>query len=107
MSFEEGDIDILKEIPAVVDVHWMNRVFNGMKEKSLSVLVFFDVGSLPTLLQLGYVYYPFRPFVSRPLQCKRCQMFGLVERVYRQEPRCGMCRESHYDGDCLTEESGK
>lgn len=58
------DIDILKKIPGEVDVCWMNRVNNGKTEKSLSVVLFY-VESLLTLVQLGYVYYPFRAIISR------------------------------------------
>ena len=58
-------------------------MIKGMKEKSLSVLVFFfDVESLPISVQLGCVHCPIKVSIYRPLQCIVCRS---------EKPRCGIC----------------
>lgn len=37
-------------------------------------------------------------FIYRPLQCIICQS---------EKPRCGICGENHYEGECVAEENGE
>jgi hypothetical protein len=68
-----------QKIPGVVSARRLTCVVNGRKEKSLSILLLFE----ETLL--GYVRYPARAFVSKPLQYGNRKGYGHVSNVCRRE----------------------
>ena len=41
--------------------------------------------SSPDKVMLGYISYPFRAFVTNPLHCFRCNVYGHVAAVCRRE----------------------
>ena len=74
-----------------------------VKHKSLSVLLSFDVESLPDKVMLGYISYPVQAFVPNTLHCYRCQAYVHVAAVCRREvPVCEKCSE----GCSIRESSG-
>ena len=44
---------------------------SGETEESLSVLLSFEVESLPDKVKLGYISYPVRAYVPNTLRCYR------------------------------------
>ena len=73
------------------------------KQKTLSVLLSFDVESLSDNVMLGYISYPVQAFVPNTLRCYRCQAYGHVAAVSRREvPRCEKCTEGHERKECVT-----
>ena len=76
---------------------------SGETEESLSVLMSFDVESLPDKLMISY---PVRAFIPNTLSCYMCQAYGRVAPVCRREvPRCEKCAEGHETKECVA--SGK
>ena len=70
-------------------------------EVSLSVLLSFDVESLPDKVMLGYISCPVQALVPNTLHCYRCQAYGHVAAVCRREvPRCEKCAEGHETKEC-------
>lgn len=100
-------VDQLKgKIPGVCDDRRLMRRrqggVSGETEESLSVLLSFDVESLPDKVILGYFSYPLQAFVPKPLCCYRCQAYGHVATVCRREvPRCEKCAEGDVSGHNL------
>ena len=75
---------------------------SGETEESLSVLLSFDVESLPDKVMLGYFSNPVQASVLNPLGCYGCQAYGHVARVFRREvPRCEKCAEGHGTKECV------
>lgn len=52
----------------------------GQRLESMSVLLIFE-GSLPEKVQMGYISYPVREYVPKPLRCFKCQRIGHVAGV--------------------------
>ena len=77
-SFEE-----IQNIPGVIEARRANRVVNG-EESICSVLLFLDMESLSTQVQLSYINYRVRAFIPRPMQCDLCKAVGHVANVYRR-----------------------
>ena len=68
----------------------------------MSVLLSFEVESLPDKVKLGYISYPVSAYVSNTLRCYRCPAYGHVAAVGRREgPRCEKCAEGHEAKECV------
>jgi hypothetical protein len=68
----------------------------------LSVLLNFEVESLPDKVKLGYMSYPVRAYVPNTLKCYSCQAYGHVAAVCRRKgPRCEKCAEGHETKECV------
>ena len=76
------------KIPGVCDAcRLVRRRQGGMcgeTEESLSVLMSFDVETLPDKVMLGYFSNPVQASVLNPLGCYRCQAYGHVAAVCRR-----------------------
>jgi hypothetical protein len=70
-----------------------------VKQKSLFVLLSFDVESLTDKVMLGYFSYPLQAFVTNPLCCYRCQAYRHVPAVCRREVT--RCAEGHETKECV------
>ena len=91
------EVEQLKlKIPGVCDAHRLVRHRPGREggetEVMVSVLLNFDLESLPGKVILGYMSYTVRAFVPNPLWCYKCHIYGHVAGVCRREfPICGKC----------------
>ena len=96
-----------KKIHSVCDSRRLMRCRQGFEsgetEESLSVILSFEVESLPDKVILGYISYPVQAFVPNTLRCYRWQAYGHVAAVSRREvPRCEKCTEGHERKECVT-----
>lgn len=73
-----------RDVPGVVEAHHLNRMVDGRKNKSLSMLLLFDEEFLSTHVKLGYTGYVVRAFEKRPLQCRNCKKFCHVASVCKR-----------------------
>ena len=85
----------------------IRRIYKGKdKVPTLSVMVTFQSGELPSYMHLYHERFPVRPFVDKPWQCYKCQRFGHNADVCRNKPRCVVCAGEHLLRDCTAKNSG-
>ena len=65
--------DITEDIDGVVGARRLTCMVDGEKKFTSSMLLFFDEESLPSHIKLGFLRYPVRAFVHKPLQCHECK----------------------------------
>ncbi len=71
----------------------------GVKRDSETVLIEFDEDNIPKKVFLGFLSYPVREFVLKPLRCFNCRRFGHIARNCKEQRRCG---GDHEYGKCGT-----
>ncbi|KAG0434010.1 hypothetical protein HPB47_019414 [Ixodes persulcatus] len=71
--------------------------------KSTTVRVTFEGKDLPQYVHMGYVRHPVALFVSRPLQCFRCNRMGHIAAVFERERTCAKCSGNHDTSTCKSE----
>jgi len=74
----------------------------GVKKDSGTVLIEFEGDNMPKKVYLGYMSYPVRMYVPRPLRCFNCQRFGHIANNCREKKRCARCGGEHDYGECGT-----
>lgn len=70
---------------------------------SSSVKIVFRSDSLPASVKVGLVRHPVRPYVPRPLQCRKCMRLGHVIGSCPYSPRCNRCGSDHASDICEVE----
>lgn len=84
----------------IVSAQRLQVTRDGIKEDSLSVLLQFEGGVLPGKVTIGYMSYPVRLYVPKPLRCYNCQRFGHVAIMCNETRRCARCGGNHNYGQC-------
>lgn len=74
----------------------------GMKKDSETVLIEFEGEHMPKKVYLGYMSYPVRMYVPKPLRCFNCQRFGHIANNCKEKKRCARCGGEHDYGKCGT-----
>jgi hypothetical protein len=77
--------DITENIDEVVGVRRLTCMVDRENKFTSSMLLFFYEESLPSHMKSGFMRYPVRAFVHKPLQCHKCKRFGHVSSVCRRE----------------------
>lgn len=67
---------------------------------SKCVKILFDCAKLPSHIKAGLVRYPVRPFVPRPLQCRKCLKLGHVQGFCTSAVVCARCGQNHDVNSC-------
>ncbi|XP_049528913.1 uncharacterized protein LOC125947712 [Dermacentor silvarum] len=67
---------------------------------SKCVKLLFDCAKLPSHIKAGLVRYPVRPFVPRPLQCRKCLKLGHVQGFCTSAVVCAKCGQNHDANSC-------
>lgn len=70
---------------------------------SRCVKLVFKGDSLPTQVRVGHFRHTVRPFVPKPLQCRKCCKIGHVSAVCTSSAVCSRCSESHNTEACQAE----
>lgn len=70
------------------------------KIETESVLVEFSTKDLPSEVYFGFKRYNVREYIQKPIRCFKCQKFGHVAKVCREERRCAKCGGDHEYGEC-------
>ncbi|CAL9681974.1 unnamed protein product [Knipowitschia caucasica] len=60
----------------VISVDRMKTTKGGTKTDSESILIHFEEESVPRKVFLGFMCYPVRAYVPKPMRCFHCQRFG-------------------------------
>lgn len=84
----------------VISVVRMKATKEGLKVDSESVLIHFEEGNLPRKVFLGFISYPVRAYVPKPLRCFNCQRFGHLAKNCKEKRRCARCGGDHEYGKC-------
>lgn len=80
---------------SVSNARRLKCVRNKERTDSLSVMLQIDEKNLPARVFLGYVRYIFLAYISPPLRCYKCQMYGHVAGVCTGKQRCTRCSGDH------------
>ncbi|XP_056270945.1 uncharacterized protein LOC130194087 [Pseudoliparis swirei] len=87
---------------AIVNAQRMKMTREGVKMDSESVLIEFEEKNVPNKVFLGYLSYPVRVYVPKPLRCFKCQRFGHIANNCKEKRRCARCGGDHEYGKCGT-----
>ncbi|KAG0415691.1 hypothetical protein HPB47_007130 [Ixodes persulcatus] len=97
-----GDVDMTVTMEKIVELIdcGVHVVYARRFGVSRSVKVVFEGDTLPAHVKIGLVRYSVRPFVPRPLQCRKCFRIGHVAETCINEAVCGQCSGKHTEGRC-------
>lgn len=85
----------------IVQLQRMTTIKDGGKKRETeTVMIEFEGDILPQKVLLGYMSYPVRPYVPKPLRCFKCQRFGHMAKSCREKVRCARCGGGHEYGKC-------
>ena len=86
----------------IKNVQRMKATREGVKKDSETVLIEFDGQAIPKRVFLGFMSYPVRMYVPKPLRCFNCQRFGHIAQYCKEKRRCARCGGEHEYGKCGT-----
>lgn len=89
-------VQLLSSSVRITDIHRFG--------KSRCVKLVFEGTTLPSHVKVGFVRHPVRPYVPRPVQCRKCQKIGHVSAACTSTKTCPRCGGVH-DGPTCTIES--
>lgn len=98
-SISDADLPILIK-PATEGIAILQARRIG---KSNCVKLTFKGDSLPSHVKVGHFRQVVRPFVPKPLQCRKCQRIGHVSAVCTNTAVCSRCSGSHSSDACRAE----
>lgn len=87
----------------VIAVYRCNRLVNGEKVATESVIATFAGMSCPSELKVWPLIFRVDPLPSRPLQCRNCWRFGHSAGGCKSNARCRVCGEDHSPNECTAE----
>lgn len=98
-SISDADLHILiKPATEGIAILQARRLGN-----SQCVKLTFKGDSLPSHVKVGHFRHIVRPFVPKPLQCRKCQRIGHVSAVCTNAAVCSRCSGSHSSDACRAE----
>lgn len=86
----------------IINAQRLKTTKEGVEKDSETVLFEFDEDNIPKKVFLGFLSYPVREFVPKPLRCFNCQRFGHIARNCKEQRRCARCGGDHEYGKCGT-----
>lgn len=92
-DIDNGDLPtLISSTVHITDIHRFGR--------SRCIKLIFEGDNLPSHVKVGYVRHPVRPYVPRPLQCRKCQKIGHVSAVCANRMTCPRCGGDHDESTC-------
>ncbi|XP_072142713.1 uncharacterized protein [Dermacentor andersoni] len=92
-DIDNGDLPtLISSTVHITDIHRLGR--------SRCTKLMFEGETLPTHVKVGYVRHPVRPYIPRPLQCRKCQKIGHVSAVCVNKMTCPRCGGDHDELMC-------
>lgn len=94
--------ELMKNIKGakVVSVQRMKTSRDGEVKDTETVSIEFEEEILPKKVYLGFMSYPVRMFIPKPLRCYKCQRFGHTAMNCNRQRRCARCGGDHDYGKC-------
>ncbi|XP_041349432.1 uncharacterized protein LOC121368750 [Gigantopelta aegis] len=62
-----------------------------------TLILSFNVPTLPTSVKAGYLYIPVVRYIPNPLRCFKCQKFGYGQNTCRNRLTCARCGQFDHD----------
>lgn len=84
----------------ILSVQRMKTKRDGVVKDSETVSIEFEEESVPKKVFLGFMSYPVRMFVPKPMRCFNCQRFGHTAKNCKRQKRCARCGGDHDYGLC-------
>ncbi len=82
----------------VTEVYRIRRKENGKEIPTSTLILTFNLPSLPEYVSCGYYNLRVRQYVPNPLRCFKCQRFGHTQqRCMAVSPACAKCGNSAHD----------
>src|SRR6218665_3106015 len=96
-GLEENE-EVLKEIAPEIGAKYLRRLGGA---ESTAVLIGYPMGTvLKEHIFIDGCRYRQKPYIPRPLQCKKCQQFAHHESVCSREIKCSRCGQAHNREEC-------
>lgn len=86
--------EILKELEsqAVVNVHAMTKLVNGVRIATGLYVLTFKSLVLPQYIKIGYLTLKVKIYIPNPMRCISCQNYGHTQKVCKSETKiCCQC----------------
>ena len=94
------DDDVLLDEWAEQGVSDVKRIFafrDGEKKPTDSLIVTFELQTLPKELTAGYLRLPVSLYIPQPLRCYQCQKYGHHKTKCQGKTTCQVCSEEGHD----------
>lgn len=100
----EEDLVAFFKSQGVTDVYRIKRREHGREIPTSTLILTFNLPTLPRNISCGFYNLRVRQYVPNPLRCFKCQRFGHTQqRCMADTPVCGNCgKPSHEPGPCTT-----
>ncbi|XP_055542801.1 uncharacterized protein LOC129728388 [Wyeomyia smithii] len=99
------DDEILEELKAkhVIEIRrFKDRIMDGKSIPSSSFVLTFNLGQLPTTINIGFYNCRVKQYVPSPLRCFNCLQFGHSKKRCRGNRICAKCANLCHEGSCST-----
>lgn len=75
----------------VIKAQSLKTTREGRKKESETILIEFEEDNIPLKVFLGFLSYPVRVYVPKPLRCFNCQRFGHIAGKCKEQRICARC----------------
>lgn len=75
----------------VIKAQRLKTTREGRKKESETILIEFEEDNIPLKVFLGFLSYPVRVYVPKPLRCFNCQRFGHIAGKCKEQRICARC----------------
>lgn len=99
------DEDTLKEIAAEIGAKYIRRI--GKPESTAKVVAYENGTTLPETIEVDSFRYKVKIFTPSPMRCNKCQRYGHLEAVCRNQLKCCRCGQAHNRTECENIETPK
>ena len=102
VSLENSEEELLSYLSQCnPNISNVKRLKKGItKTPTLSILIEFNMNTLPEYVNFGFQKFKVRTFVPSPWQCFNCQRFGHNASDCKAKPRCLFCAKDHKSVSC-------
>lgn len=84
----------------VLNVQRLKTTKEGVMRESETVSIEFEGENIPKKVFLGFMSYPVRMYIPKPMRCFKCQRFGHTAKNCNRQRRCARCGGDHEYGKC-------
>ncbi|XP_055622502.1 uncharacterized protein LOC129766074 [Toxorhynchites rutilus septentrionalis] len=99
------DEEILEELKTehVISIRrFSDRIKDGKTIRSSTFVLTFNLGNLPSSINVGFYNCKVKQYVPSPLRCFKCLHYGHDKERCRGNQICARCANLYHEGECST-----
>ncbi|XP_055623511.1 uncharacterized protein LOC129766938 [Toxorhynchites rutilus septentrionalis] len=99
------DEEILEELKTehVISIRrFSDRIKDGKTIRSYTFVLTFNLGNLPSSINVGFYNCKVKQYVPSPLRCFKCLHYGHDKERCRGNQICARCANLYHEGECST-----